>query len=376
MKKYIIYSEKNNKERCGLMKKLLSIGIIVGFIGAILTKLGNPVNMGFCIACFLRDIAGGLNMHQAGIVQYLRPEVAGLVLGAFIIALVKNEFKVEGGSAPLLRFFIAIFMMVGAMVFLGCPLRMVLRIAGGDLNAIVGLFGFIFGIYLGLKALKGGFTLGKATKQENKTSGYIMPAFFVMLLIFVVVKPEFINFSSEGPGSFTAPILVALGTGLIVGILAQRSRLCMAGGIRDVLMIKDFHMVSGFIGILVAALITNIAIGKFNLGFAEQNVAHTEHIWNFLGLALVGFCAILLGGCPLRQLILAGQGNLDAATTVLGLIVGGAVVHNFGTAASPAGVPTNGKIGVVICFIILAVIVFTHSKKIIVRRDKDVSIGR
>ncbi|WP_350343553.1 YedE family putative selenium transporter [Proteinivorax tanatarense] len=358
------------------MKKLLTVGIIVGFISAILTKLGNPVNMGFCIACFLRDIAGGLNMHQAGVVQYLRPEIAGLVLGAFMISLTKNEFKVESGSSPLLRFFIAIFMMVGAMVFLGCPLRMVLRIAGGDLNAIIGLFGFIFGIYLGLKALKGGFSLGKATKQQNKTSGYVMPAFFVMLLIFVVIKPGFINFSTEGPGSATAPIIIALGVGILVGMLAQRSRLCMAGGIRDVIMIKDFHMVSGFLGILIAAFITNLALGNFSLGFAEQNVAHTEHIWNFLGLTLVGFCAILLGGCPLRQLILTGQGNLDAAFTVLGMIVGGAVVHNFETAASPAGVPINGKIALVISFLILAVIVAAHSKKIMVRRNKDVSIGR
>ena len=36
--------------------------------------------------------------------------------------------------------------MIGALMFLGCPLRMVIRIGGGDWNALVGLVGFISGI--------------------------------------------------------------------------------------------------------------------------------------------------------------------------------------------------------------------------------------
>ena len=37
-------------------------------------------------------------------------------------------------------------------------------------------------------------------------------------------------------------------------------------------------------------------------------------------MALVGWGSVLLGGCPLRQLILAGEGNGDSAVTVLGMI--------------------------------------------------------
>ena len=33
-------------------------GAAVGVAAVALTMLGNPSNMGFCIACFLRDIAG------------------------------------------------------------------------------------------------------------------------------------------------------------------------------------------------------------------------------------------------------------------------------------------------------------------------------
>ena len=118
-------------------RNLLIGGGIVGAIAVALVMLGNPKNMGFCIACFIRDIAGGLGLHGAAVVQYIRPEVIGLVCGAFIVAVLKKDFAPRGGSSPLTRFVLGFGVMVGALIFLGCPLRMALRIAGGDLNAVL-----------------------------------------------------------------------------------------------------------------------------------------------------------------------------------------------------------------------------------------------
>ncbi|MFY9188014.1 MAG: hypothetical protein WAO22_02015 [bacterium] len=64
--------------------------------------------------------------------------------------------------------------MLGALVFLGCPLRMVLRLAGGDLNALLGLVGFVVGIWLGLQFLRNGFSLGRSSKQAA-VNGYVLP---------------------------------------------------------------------------------------------------------------------------------------------------------------------------------------------------------
>ena len=58
-------------------------GIVIGVIAAMLVFFGNPTNMGFCIACFLRDTSGALGLHRAAAVQYIRPEIIGLVLGSF-----------------------------------------------------------------------------------------------------------------------------------------------------------------------------------------------------------------------------------------------------------------------------------------------------
>jgi hypothetical protein len=88
---------------------IIIVGIFIGILAPLLQKLGNPANMGICVACFERDIAGALGLHRADVVQYLRPEIMGFVLGAFIAALIAREHKPRGGSAPLIRFFLGVF---------------------------------------------------------------------------------------------------------------------------------------------------------------------------------------------------------------------------------------------------------------------------
>ena len=96
-------------------------GGLVGLAAVVLTALGNPVNMGFCIACFLRDIAGATKMHSAAVVQYFRPEIVGLLLGAFIMSVASKEYRAKAGSSPATRFVLGAFVMIGALAFLGCP---------------------------------------------------------------------------------------------------------------------------------------------------------------------------------------------------------------------------------------------------------------
>ena len=338
-------------------------GVAVGLAALILTAMGNPANMGFCIACFLRDTAGALGLHRAGAVQYIRPEIIGLVLGSFLMALCKKEFGSKGGSAPMTRFVLGFFVMIGCLMFLGCPFRMILRIAGGDINAIFGLVGFALGILAGVFFLKKGYTL-KRTYKLSRFDGIIFPAAQVVMLILLIAAPAFIFFTEAGggPGAKHAAIAISLIAGLIVGALAQRTRLCMVGGIRDAVLFKEFKLLFGFIAILVSALICNLILTGvsegtyFNLAMEGQPVAHTDWLWNGLGMLLVGFGCVLLGGCPLRQLVLSGEGNGDSSVTVLGLIAGAAFAHNFGLASSADGPTSAGKIAVLIGIGVVAVI--------------------
>jgi hypothetical protein len=49
--------------------------------------------MGICVARFEWDIAGALGLHRAAVVQCIRPEIIGFVLGALVAAYVFGEFR-------------------------------------------------------------------------------------------------------------------------------------------------------------------------------------------------------------------------------------------------------------------------------------------
>ena len=347
---------------------IILVGAVIGIGAALLQYFGNPPNMGICVACFERDIAGALGLHRADVVQYLRPEIMGFVLGAFVAALLAGEYKPRGGSSPLIRFFLGVFAMIGALVFLGCPWRTLLRLAGGDGNAILGLAGLIAGIFIGVGFLKNGYSLGRSYAQK-KAAGWVFPALMIGLLLLLVFQVSFapggpIFFSAKGPGSQHAPLLISLIAGLVIGGLAQRSRFCTMGAFRDVILIRDFHLISGVAALLVFAFIANMLLGQFKPGFEGQPIAHTDHLWNLLGMTLAGLSFVLAGGCPGRQLFLSGEGDMDAAIFATGMIVGAGIAHNFAIASSPKGVAAFGPAAVVIGLLFCLLIGFTQRDKV------------
>lgn len=357
----------------GSKKTLALSGAVLGLLAAMLAYLGNPKNMAICIACFIRDTAGAMKFHQAAVVQYVRPEIVGIVLGAFLISLITREYRSMSGSAPMLRFLLGMIMMIGALVFLGCPLRLLIRLSAGDLNAYVALPGFVLGVFTGTIALKKGFSLGRA-HETKKESGYVLPGVLLLILILGVFT-TLMAVSEKGPGSMHAPVWASLLAGLVFGALSQRCRTCFAGSFRDIFLMRNFDLITIIGGLFAVMLIYNLATGSFHFSFTGQPIAHSLHLWNFLGMYVVGFAAVLAGGCPLRQLVLAGQGSSDAAITFLGLFTGAAVCHNFGLASAAAAAATDsapataggpgmaGKVAVLACIVILLFIGFGPAGK-------------
>lgn len=353
--------------------KLALSGVVIGLLVMLLAMSGNPANMAICVACFIRDAAGALKLHTAAPVQYFRPEIVGFVCGSFLISMATKEYRSTAGSAPMVRFLLGAVMMIGALVFLGCPLRMVLRMSAGDLNAYVALIGFAGGVATGSCFLKKGFSLGRAYETKS-LSGAVLPVLLAALLVIGVATGAYAA-STEGPGSKHAPLLLALMVALVIGALAQKSRMCFAGSIRDVILMKNFDLLSIIAALFAVMAIYNIATSNFHLSFSGQPIAHSQHLWNILGMYVVGFAAVLAGGCPLRQLILAGQGSSDSAVTFLGMLLGAAFAHNFNLvgsaakaatatdAAVPGGPAMPGKIAVIVCIVLLFMIAATNLRR-------------
>ena len=348
---------------------IIGVGCFIGIFAALLQKMGNPGNMGICVACFERDIAGAIGIHRAAVVQYMRPEIIGFVIGALLAAYIFKEFRPRTGSAPVVRFVLGVFAMIGALVFLGCPWRAMLRLAGGDGNALFGLLGLICGIWIGTLFLKGGYNLGRA--QTTHTSvGWIMPlimlGFLFLMLFFPQIegqgKSGILFYSAKGPGAMHAPLIISLIIGLVIGFAAQQSRFCTMGAFRDLILFKQAHLLYGIMGLVVSAFIVNLILGQFHMGFANQAVSHNLSLWNFSGMVLAGLAFALAGGCPGRQLFLAGEGDGDAAIFILGMIAGAAFSHNFGLASSPKGIGPHGIAALIIGIIVCLFIGFTMRK--------------
>ncbi len=260
--------------------------------------------------------------------------------------------------------------MIGALVFLGCPWRAVLRLAGGDWNAIFGIAGLVVGIGIGTVFFRQGYNLGR-TAVQGYGVGLLAPILFVGLFIIMLVFPQIpgqpksgiLFYSLKGPGSQHAAIIISTVVGLGVGFLAQRSRFCTMGALRDLILFGQTHLFLGFTALLIAAFLSNLALGQFHPGFTGQPVAHTQSFWNFSGMLVAGLAFALAGGCPGRQLFMTGEGDGDSAVFVFGMIIGAALSHNFELASSPAGIGNHGVAAVVISLLLCLYIGFSNIRK-------------
>lgn len=343
------------------MTSYLLTGCCLGAGAVLLSLMGNPANSGICVSCFLENTAGALGLHGDIRMQYIRPELIGFVLGAFAIALGRGELRAHSSGTFLLRFFVGLVLMVGCAVFMGCPIKMLLRLGAGDLTALVGLAGLIAGVFVGLKFVEGGFRLGKGAPVPSGNA-FLVPGFMAALLLLLVLQPDFIAVSVKGSGAQRAPVLLSLSVGLLVGVLAQRTGFCVTAGIARVFLWgprelpgcpSSVRMLAGLGMALLSALLVSLMTGQFELGVVGQPSSNESYGWAFLGMLAVGFGSILIRGCPFRQLVLAGSGDVDAGGAVLGMLVGAALVQSWDLAGNAAGTPLYGQLAVLVGLVFL-----------------------
>ena len=342
---------------------IVAAGASMGVLGVALVYWGNPANSGICISCFVENLAGGLGLHANARMAYLRPELAGFVLGAFFMALAGREHRSRSGGMALTGFILGVFLIVGSSVFMGCPIKMMLRLGAGDLTALAGLAGTGAGVWMGVYYLRAGLDVGSSRTEERSFQGYLLPLLTLILFGAWLLHPDILTASVTGPGSRHAPVAVALLSGLAIGALAQRSRFCVTGSFTNLFLARDTGLMRGLAALILSAVFLNVALGFFRVGVLDQPGSHPYHLWNFLSMAMVGFASVLAGGCPFRQLVLAGEGAADAAVVVLGMVVGGGFVHQWGIASSSAGPTPAGKAAVLLGLIFCLAVVRAYRRE-------------
>lgn len=121
--------------------------------------------------------------------------------------------------------------------------------------------GFVLGIFTGTVALKRGFSLGRSY-DTHRSNGYVLPGLLVFLLALSLLAPGLFAWSEKGPGSMHAPVLLSLGQGWLWA-LSQKCRTCFAGSVRDIILMRNFDLISTIGGFFAAMLVYNLVTGGF-----------------------------------------------------------------------------------------------------------------
>jgi uncharacterized membrane protein YedE/YeeE len=127
----------------------------------------------------------------------------------------------------------------------------------------------------------------------------------------------------------TVAAVASLVGGIVIGFVAQRSRMCFIGGIRDWILVRDTFLLKGLVsfGLVawVAFPLSEVLGGDPVGGFGRPTV--TALVLTVIGGLGVGWVSTLAEGCPLRQHVLASQGSGGSMVYLAGFAAGAIVFH-------------------------------------------------
>ena len=143
--------------------------------------------------------------------------------------------------------------------------------------------------------------------------------------------------------------IITLALGFLIGYLAQRSGFCSIGGMRDLMMFRHTRLFFGYLALIGGAiigyflfwLIIPTAFPNFYWATTQTSPLTPVpgapgglEIGSYILLAIIGgfgmgLIGVILGGCPLRQIVMSTEGNLKSIFFILGLIVGAIVFHGW-----------------------------------------------
>ncbi len=142
----------------GIAAGLLAVGVQVLF------NVKPPPAYGICMACHPRDLINWTVNHLAGTNWEVAPvsltfpllTTVGLLIGALLAARRHREFRWVSLGHGARSFVLGLLVMNAALIALGCPTRLLLLSAYGDVLGWIGVIGLGFGIVGGTLLLKKG----------------------------------------------------------------------------------------------------------------------------------------------------------------------------------------------------------------------------
>ena len=126
-----------------------------------------------------------------------------------------------------------------------------------------------------------------------------------------------------------APVMLAFG-GLLIGLLfgwtVYRTNFCVMGALSDIHNLGDWRRLRAWVLAVAVAMVAAQALRAFGVVPLERAMYLTPTLnWlgHALGGAIFGFGMVLAGGCPTRNLVRFGSGDLRSMVVLLVVAIAG-----------------------------------------------------
>jgi hypothetical protein len=255
-----------------------------------------------------------------------------LVVGSFVGALMSKEFALRiPPKGELLKGFLGGGLMaIGATIGLGCTIGSffsgVPALSGGAIIFTIGLFA---GTIIALKYLL--WEMEKFPKMSSGKSYTFLAVsgdkgkWQVWLGWIVAIAVLILAYRVAGTNGVLAWFIIS---GLLMGLICQRSRFCIVKAFRDPFMTGESD---GSVGVIAGLLITLVgftAIKYFGIGVGESLRAREmswvfEQFWlrGLIGGFIFGIGMTVAGGCAVGTLWRVGEGQVKLWMAALGFLI-------------------------------------------------------
>ncbi|HSG61464.1 MAG TPA: YeeE/YedE family protein [Pseudomonadales bacterium] len=110
---------------------------------------------------------------------------------------------------------------------------------------------------------------------------------------------------------------MALALATLLGAVAQRSRFCLQGGLRDLVNLGQSQRIMTYVAAMAFAMLATTVVESLslvNVDVTKPAYRGSEFLWGryVLGGFLFGYGMVLSHGCGFRQVVKSGEGNLKA----------------------------------------------------------------
>jgi uncharacterized membrane protein YedE/YeeE len=255
-----------------------------------------------------------------------------LILGSFVGALLSKEFafRIPPKGELVKGLLGGILMAIGATLGLGCTIGSffsgVPALSGGAIIFTIGLFA---GVIIALKYLI--WEMEKFPKFSSGKSYNFLAAseksgkWQVWLGWIVAIAVLILAYRIAGTNGVLAWFVIS---GLLMGLICQRSRFCIVKAFRDPFMTGEADGSVGVIAGLLVTLVGFTAIKYFGIGI-DETVRAREMSWVFghfwlrglLGGFVFGLGMTVAGGCAVGTLWRVGEGQVKLWIAALGFLI-------------------------------------------------------